>query len=166
MFRRIARCSVVAAVAIVGATAGSQSVASAHGVAIVPGVHRDLHRSTNVEQAYKVDHCIVHFEFGTFGGAAYSFVRVTNEDPGYACTYTTQVVGVRDGDELINGPQSGSDCAARTPKGCNRNADYYRWARSTLPSATVYAANVQVWAVRRWPPPTLTSVSYATISPG
>ena len=116
MFRRIARRSVVTVVVVAIAIAGLPSIAAAHDVVLLPDVHQVLHRMTNVEQAYKVEHCIVHFEFGTFGGTAYSFVRVTHEDRGYICTYATQVVGVREGDELINGPQSEFNCAARTPK--------------------------------------------------
>ena len=164
MFRRFGKRSLVAAVVVAGATAGLPSVAAAHTAGPLPDLHRVLRRTVNVEQAFKVDHCVVHFEFGTFGGAAYSFVRVTHEDRGYVCTYTTRVVGVRDGDELFNGPQSELGCAARTPKPCSTRAGYYRWVRSALPNATIYTANVHVNAVRSWPPPHLVQRDYATIS--
>jgi hypothetical protein len=141
-----------------------QSAAEAHEVVPLPDVHRALNRTVNVEGAYKVNHCVVHYEFGTFGGTAYSFVRVTHEDRGYVCTYRTRVVGVRDGDELTNGPQSEFSCAARTPKPCI-SPGYYRWARSTVPNATIYSADVQVNAIRGWPPPQFWQKNYATISP-
>ena len=166
MVKRIARTVAVASIVAVSALAGLPSVAEAHDVVLRPDVHQVLQRTTNVEQAYKVEHCIIHFEFGTFGGTAYSFVRVTHEDRGYICTYTTQVVGVREGDEVINSPQSQFNCAARTPRPCNPPANYYRWARSTLPNATIYAANIQVNVNRGWPPPDVLQRNYATISSG
>ena len=165
MFQRIARRSVVTVVVVAGAMSGLPRVAGARAGVLLPDVHQVLQRTANVEQAYKVSHRVVHFEFGTFAGTAYSFVRVTHEDPGYVCTYTTQVVGVREGDELINGPQSDFSCAARTPKPCFP-ADYYRWARSTLPNATFESARIQVSAIRSWPPPHLVQRNYATISTG
>jgi hypothetical protein len=165
MFRRFARRFVATVVVVAGAMASLQSVAGAQAGVLLPDVHQVLQRTANVEQAYKVEHCVVHFEFGTFAGTAYSFVRVTHEDRGYVCTYATQVVGVREGDELINGPQSDFSCAARTPKPCFP-ADYYRWARSILPNATFETARIQVSAIRSWPPPHLVQRNYATIGAG
>jgi hypothetical protein len=165
MFQRIARRSVVTVVVVAGALSGLPRGAGARAGVLLPDVHQVLQRTANVEQAYKIKHCIVHFESGTFAGTAYSYVRVTHEDPGYVCTYATQVLGVREGDELITGPQSDFSCAAPTPKPCFA-ADYYRWARSTLPNASFDAASIQVSAIRSWPPPHLVQRNYATLSAG
>jgi len=46
-------------------------------------VNRVVHESVNVEQASRVNQCIIHDEFGTFDGNAYAKARPTLEDRGY-----------------------------------------------------------------------------------
>lgn len=49
----------------------------------LPDVNRVVHESVNVEQASRVNQCIIHDEFGTFDGNAYAKARPTLEDRGY-----------------------------------------------------------------------------------
>ena len=163
MFRRLLRSSVLSALLLVTATAGLPTAAGGVGVIYLPDVNRLVHGSVNVEQAFRVRHCIIHYEFGTAYGTAYVKARATHEDRGYSCTVETQVIAARGG-RIVVGPRSVFTCGAPTRKGPCVPSVYLRWAQSRLPHANGFAALVHVNDGRAWPLPRTWGKDFITLS--
>jgi hypothetical protein len=149
---------------IVVAVTGGVATAAEAGVTRLPDVTRVLHGPVNSEQAFRVEHCIIHYEFGTYDGVAYAKARSTHEDRGYSCTVSSQVSAVRFGDEIVTGPPSVFTCGAPSPRKPCLPQVYRRWAQSSLPSATGFAALFHVNVSRSWPPPTTWRKDFITVS--
>jgi len=115
----------------------------------IPGITRVVHGPVNVEQAFKVTHCIIHYEFGTIDGTAYAKVRSTHEDRGYACTTEVQVVAAR-GAQVVNDPRSLFTCGESVRRGCDLGV-FQKWARSSLSNATGFGAYIRINEGRRYP---------------
>jgi len=113
-----------------------------------------LHSPTNAERAFRVTHCVVHYELGNFGGIAYAKARATHEDRGYICTVQSSVIVAR-GSEVFGGPKSVVTCGARK-KGCLPSVNL-KWAQSTVRNAVAIGADVQVNEIGASPLPRSTS---------
>jgi hypothetical protein len=132
------------------ATAALTSTAAADGAPPAPGVIRVMHGPVNIEQAFKVTHCIIHYELGTYDGTAYAKVRATSEDHGYACTTESQVAAAR-GARVVNGPLSRFTCGESVRRSCDPGV-FLKWAQSSLSNATGFGAYVKINELRRYPP--------------
>jgi len=148
LFKHLARTSIVSVLIGIAVTAALTGTANA-GVTTIPGVTRVVHGSVNVEQAFRVTHCIIHYEFGTFDGTAYAKARATHEDRGYACTTEIQVVAARGG-QVVSGPRSLFTCGETIRRSCLPGV-YLKWARSSLGHATGFGAYIKVNENLRWP---------------
>ncbi|MGO9872853.1 MAG: hypothetical protein ACLPVY_03555 [Acidimicrobiia bacterium] len=144
------RTAAKTALAALGAVAVAVGLSATAGAVGVPAPVATRHSPTNVERAFRVAHCIVHYEFGNFGGIAYAKARAAHEDRGYICTVQSSVIVAR-GWKVFGGPKSVFTCGARK-KGCLPTV-YLKWAQSTVRNAIAIGADVQVNEIRAWPPP-------------
>jgi len=139
-----------AAFVALATTAGLASTAAANGALPAPGLSRVIHGTVNVEQAFRVTHCIIHYEFGTYDGTAYAKARATREDRGYACTTESRVVAAR-GAHVVNGSFSLFTCSESVRRSCDPKV-FLRWAQSSLSNATGFGAYIKINELRRYPP--------------
>jgi hypothetical protein len=161
MSSRIARNSALLALLVISVTAGLTTAVGAS-VTHLSDVTRVVRGPVNVEQAFRVKHCIIHYEFGTFDGVAYARARSTHEDRGYVCTVQSQVIAAR-GSEVVTGTRSLFTCGARHLKPCDPGV-YLRWAQSSVPNAVGFAAQLHVNDIRSWPPPNTWQKDFVTLS--
>ncbi len=148
--KRIGRSLAVLTATLVALSATLSSGAGANGAPLLLGVHRVIRGPINTEQAFKVTHCIIHYEFGTYDGTAYAKVRATHADRGYACTAASQVVAAR-ATRVVNGPLSVFTCGESIRHACLPSA-YLKWAQSSRVGATGFGAYVKINELRRYPP--------------